>query len=56
MWRIETFTSRGCWGVESDAEDHIEEIEKEELADLKRHLEVFGVDVTGFDEIEVTYE
>ena len=50
--RLEHFTSGGLWGIESDsAPDYMDEIACNELADLKAHLETFGGDVSGFDEL-----
>ncbi len=51
--RLETLSSGGLWGIESDAGDYLDTVKQEELDDLKRHLKEFGVDVSGFDEIEV---
>jgi hypothetical protein len=49
--RLEQFSSGGLWGIESDSErSFLQETEKEELADLKAHLERFGVDTSDFDE------
>lgn len=48
--RIEFFTSGGLWGIESDSgDDHIEEIETEELDDLKSHLKTFGIDTSNWN-------
>jgi len=49
--RLETFTSGGLWGVESDSGEHLEEIKKEELDDLKTHLKQFNVDLSNWDEL-----
>jgi hypothetical protein len=50
--RIERLSSRGVWGVESDADvADIAAIEQDELNDLRRHLEVFGVDCADFDRL-----
>jgi len=53
--RIETLRSGGLWGIECDSdEDYINgTILADELADLKEHLEAFGVDTTNLMEIEV---
>ena len=49
--RLETLTSGGIWGVESDSDqDYFETLEQEELDNLKEHLETFGVDVSDFEE------
>jgi len=51
-YRHEHFTSGGLWGVPSDDnESDIKETEQEQLADLRDHLSVFGVDVSKFDEL-----
>jgi len=50
--RREEFSSGGLWGIESDSDDgYREEVEKEQLANLKEHLEQFGVDTSDFYEI-----
>jgi len=42
--RLETISSRGLWGIESDCcEDYIGEVEQEQLEDLKGHLAAFGI-------------
>lgn len=47
-WRLQTFDSEGIWGIESDSgEDFIIENIEGQLSNLKRHLEVFGVDMKG---------
>ena len=52
--RLEWFTSSGLWGIESDSDQaYLEEIENEEISNLKNHLEQFNVDVSSFDEIEI---
>jgi len=48
--RLQEFTSGGLWGIESDVDSNYRnEIHGEELADLKGHLEVFGVDTSDFE-------
>lgn len=49
--RSETFTSGGLWGIESDSGDYFKEVEREELDDLKSHLEAFGVDTSNFEDL-----
>ena len=49
--RLEKLSSGGLWGIESDCFDAIREIEAEQLAELKEHLEQFGVDTSNFDEL-----
>ena len=48
-FRIETLTSDCLWGVESDAGDHLKEVAKEELDNLKDHLKNFNTDLSNFD-------
>ena len=47
--RLETLCSGGLWGIEDASPEYRREVEREELADLKQHLERFGVEVSGFD-------
>lgn len=50
--RIERFTSSGLWGIESDSEEsYLEEIQKEQIEDLKEHLRRFNVDLGNFEEL-----
>mgnify|MGYP001563591920 CR=1 FL=1 len=49
-FRLETLSSAGLWGIESDSGDYLKEVKRDELASLKKHLETFGVDVSDFDE------
>lgn len=52
--RIETLKSSGVWGIASDSElDELSLWEREQLDDLKKHLSVFGVDVSNFHEVRV---
>ena len=54
-YRLETLTSGGLWGIESDSEEsYLESIEQEELADLKNHLATFGIEWN--DEIEIEHK
>lgn len=47
--RLEKFTLGGLWGIESDSDpDYLRQVEKEELADLKSHLAIFGVPTNNF--------
>jgi hypothetical protein len=46
--RITSFQSGGLWGVESDSKDYHKDVAAEELAGLKSHLEVFGVNLRGW--------
>ena len=50
--RLESLTSGGLWGIESDSgAEYIETVAREELADLKAHLGHFSVDLSNFDEL-----
>lgn len=52
--RIETLKSSGVWGIASDVPlDYQLSAEGEQLADLKTHLSIFGVDVSNFHQIKV---
>ena len=51
--RLETLSSGGLWGIESDSGDYLKEVEQQELNDLKDHLKQFGVDVSHFDKINI---
>jgi hypothetical protein len=47
--RMERFSSGGLWGIASDdTGEYRQEVEKDELTDLKAHLETFGVDTSDF--------
>jgi hypothetical protein len=51
-YRLEHLASSGLWGIESDSSSgYLAEVETEELADLKAHLEKFKVNTADFDEI-----
>lgn len=42
--RLETFTSGGLWGIESDSDDdYLAETENEQLTDLVQHLSHFNI-------------
>lgn len=48
-YRLETLSSGGLWGIESDSDsDCLKDTEKEQLKELKNHLEHFGIDTTDF--------
>ncbi len=50
--RIERFASEGLWGIESDSdEEFLQDIQKEQLWDLKEHLNHFNVDLSNFEEL-----
>jgi hypothetical protein len=49
--RVQRFESVGLWGVESDSGEHLASVAREELEDLKAHLERFGVDTGNLDEL-----
>jgi len=48
--RLESFTSGGLYGIECHhkVEEYHVEVANEQLEDLRKHLEVFGVDVGNF--------
>lgn len=50
-YRLETLTSGGLWGIESDATDYHKEIVQEELDSLKKHLERFNVNMCNWKEL-----
>jgi len=58
--RIEHLTSGGLWGIESDSGDYLNEVMRDELSDLRRHLEQFNVSLDNWDEltdgIELTWD
>lgn len=41
--QLQTITSHGCWGIESDAGDYIQEVAKEQLEELKQQLTELGI-------------
>lgn len=49
--RLETLTSGGLWGIESDSGEYLKEVAQEEVADLKSVLETFGVNLSSFDDM-----
>jgi hypothetical protein len=50
--RIDWLTSAGLWGIESDSgKDYLKQVEKEQLADLREHLQHFGI---KWDESKIT--
>lgn len=55
-WRLENFTSGGLCGIESDAGEYLNEVMKDELSDLKSHLEKFNVDVSNWGELTENIE
>jgi len=55
-YRLEHFTSGGLWGIESDSEQkYIDDIEREQLQDLKEHLQTFNINVKNFDKITIEH-
>lgn len=46
--RIERLTSGFLWGIESDSGDYLRQVAQEQLAELRDHLEVFGVNTDNF--------
>lgn len=52
--RLQVFTSGGIWGIESDSDSDFKgATEKDQLDDLKAHLQHFGVDVSNFEGVRV---
>ena len=48
--RLEWLKSSGLWGIESNSdEEYLEDIEREQLDNLREHLEVFNIDVSNID-------
>jgi len=48
--RLEFFTSGGLWGIEDDCNgSYLEEVEKEELQNLKEHLQKFDIPIDNFE-------
>ena len=47
--RLEALTSGGIYDIDGHDSEGIESWKTEEFADLKQHLEVFGVDISDFD-------
>jgi hypothetical protein len=42
-WKLDTITSGGLWGLESDSDEkYLKEIEAEQLAELKGYLKEYG--------------
>lgn len=39
---VQDIRSGGLWGVESDCDEHVEEVQKDELADLRTQLKALG--------------
>ena len=48
--------SGGIWGIESDNQSGIKEVEKEQIDNLKQQLEHLNVDMSNFDEIEIQHK
>jgi hypothetical protein len=50
--RLETLSSGGVWGIESDSDkSYLREVEKDQLFDLSSHLENFGISISP-DELQ----
>jgi len=50
--RLETFSSRGIWGIESDCDELTrQDFGREEIDDLKQHLQVFSVNLDNFNQL-----
>lgn len=50
---IQHIHSGGLWGIDSDNNVYIKEIENEQLSDLKEQLKAFSIDTTNFDTIKI---
>lgn len=51
-FRLENFSSSGIWGIESDSgENDLDEMGKNELENLKFHLEKMNINISNFDEL-----
>jgi len=45
--RLETLTSGGLWGIESDSDDaYLKEIASDQMQELSDHLAMFGIETT----------
>jgi hypothetical protein len=54
--RLENFDSGGLWGIESDSDERYrKEVEKDELDNLKQHLETYNIDTGNFDTLEIEH-
>lgn len=52
--QYQEITSGGLWGIESDSDkSYIEEVEKQELEDLKTQLENLNVDISNFHDPKI---
>ena len=49
--RLETLSSGGLWGIESDSGTYIREAAKQQLAELEEHLKRFNVDLGNFEKL-----
>lgn len=50
--RIDHLRSGGLWGIESDSGvEHIADVEQKELANLRKHLTHFNVDLSNWDDM-----
>lgn len=49
--RSETLTSGGLWGIASDDQVTCQETTREQLEDLKTHLERFNVDLSNWEDL-----
>ena len=47
--RLEQLSSGGLWGVESDGGEYLDEVNKEQLEELREHLTQFGITVSDED-------
>ena len=51
--RLETLSSGGLWGIESDSGDYLNTVADDELADLREHLALFGIHCSDQDWTEL---
>jgi hypothetical protein len=56
-WKLDTITSGGLWGIETDADEkYHNEIEQEQLAELKDYLKEYGFTDEEIEKAEVVIE
>jgi hypothetical protein len=56
-WKLDTITSGGLWGIETDADEKFHnEIEQEQLAELKDYLKEYGFTDSDIEKARVIIE
>ncbi len=50
-YRLETLSSSGLWGIESDCDDYLQEVMKEQIDELREHLMTFNVLLENFESL-----